>query len=56
MDMQAAVVVDEAQLSEFIQKETHPGPGSADHLGKRFLTDFRNYRLWLPFFAKVGQQ
>ena len=56
MDVQAAIVVDEAQPAELIQKETHPGPGGADHLGERFLTDSRNHRLRLPFLVKVGQQ
>jgi hypothetical protein len=39
-----------------IQKETHPGPGGADHLGKHFLTDLWNHRLRLSVLAKVGQQ
>jgi len=56
MDVQAAIVVDEAQPSELIQEETHAGPGGADHLGERFLTDLRNDELRLPVFAKVGQQ
>ena len=56
MHFHSAVVVYEAQLSELIQKETHPGPRGADPLGKRCLTDPRNNRLHLPFFAKVGQQ
>ena len=56
MDVQAAIVVDEAQLSELIQEETHPGPGGADHLGERFLTDLRNHVLRLPVLPKVGQQ
>jgi hypothetical protein len=56
VDVQAAIVVDEAQLSELIQKETHPGPRGADHLGQRFLTDPRNHQLLLPFFTKMGQQ
>jgi hypothetical protein len=33
MDAQTAIVVDEAQLSELIQKETHPGPGGATVCG-----------------------
>jgi hypothetical protein len=56
MDAQTAIVVDEAQLSELIQKETHPGPRRTDHFGKHFLTDLRNHQLHLPVFAKVGQQ
>jgi hypothetical protein len=39
---QFAVVVNEAQLVELIQKETDPGARGADHLGERFLADLRN--------------
>ena len=39
MDVHATIVVDEAQLAELVQEETHPGPRGADHLGERFLTD-----------------
>ena len=55
VDAQTAIIVDEAKLSELIQKETYPGPRGADHLGKRFLTDPRNHQLLFSFFAKVGQ-
>ena len=43
VDAQTAIIVDEAQLAELIQKEIHPGPRGADHLGQRFLTDLRNH-------------
>src|SRR5581483_6650168 len=36
--------------------KTYPGARRADHLGKRLLTDFRNYRLRLPLLAEVCQQ
>jgi hypothetical protein len=45
VDAQVAIVVDEAQLAELIQKKTHPGPRRANHLGQRLLTDLRNHRL-----------
>ena len=56
VDAQVAIVVDEAQLSELIQKEIHPRARRADHLGERLLTDLRHHLFGLPFFAKVGQQ
>jgi hypothetical protein len=56
VDVQAAIVVDEAQFAELIQKKTHSGARGADHLGERLLTDPRNHRLYLPLFTKVGEQ
>ena len=56
MNLQSAVVVNEAQLPELIQKETDTGARGADHVGQCFLTDLRNDRLRLAFFPKVGQQ
>ena len=51
-----AVVVDEAQFPEPIQKETDSRTGCAYHLGKGFLTDFRDERHWLGFLTKVSHQ
>jgi hypothetical protein len=45
VDTQTTVVVDEAELAELMQKETHPGPRRADYLGQRFLTDPRQHQL-----------
>ena len=56
MDLDAAVVVNEAQFSKFVHEETHARPGRADHLRKRLLADFRDYRLRFVFLAKVRQQ
>src|SRR5207247_956050 len=36
-ERQIAVVLDEAELLEFIQKEIHPRARRADHVGERFL-------------------
>ena len=56
VDLDAAVVVNEAQFSKFVHEETHAGPGRADHLRKRLLADFRDHRLRFVFLAKVRQQ
>src|ERR1700730_6812546 len=56
MDTDADVVVNEAQFSKFVHEETHARPGRADHLRKRLLADFRDYRLRFVFLAKVRQQ
>lgn len=52
--VQPAVVVNEAQLAEPIQKETDAGARGADHLGERFLADLRNDRLRLTLLPEVG--
>ena len=54
--LQSAVVLNEAQLPELIQKETDAGARGADHFRQHFLTDLRNDRLRLAFFPKVGQR
>ena len=56
MDLDAAVVVNEAQLSKFVHEETHARSRRADHLRKRLLADFRDQRLRFIFLAKVRQQ
>src|SRR5450631_3121577 len=56
MNFDVAVVVNEAQFSKFVHEKTHPGPRRSDHLRKRLLADFRDYRLRLAFLAKVRQQ
>jgi len=56
VDLDAAVVVNEAQFSKFVHEKTHSGPGRADHLRKRLLADLRDHRLRFLFLAKVRQQ
>ena len=57
MDLQSTLaIVDEAQLSEPVHEEADPRPGGADHLGKRLLTDLRNYRLGYALLAEMSQQ
>ena len=46
MNFQAtAVVVYEAQFTEFVHEETYAGPGRSDHLRQSFLTDLGDNRL-----------
>jgi hypothetical protein len=52
----AANVVNEAQFSKFVHKETHTRPGRADHFRKCLLADFRDYRRRSAFLAEVRQQ
>src|SRR5579863_5151712 len=56
MDVEAAVVLDKAQLSEFVHKVTHPGAGGANHSGQSFLAELRDQGLRFRFLAKVRQQ
>ena len=56
MHFHSALVVNEAQLSELIQKETHTRARGADHVGERILADLRYDRLRLALFPIVGQQ
>ena len=56
MNLQSAVIVNEAQLPKLVHEETHPGPRRPDHFGEGFLTDPGNDGLMLPVFAKAGQQ
>ena len=39
MDVQATVVVDEAELPELVHEPTDPRAGGADHLRQDFLAD-----------------
>src|SRR5680860_140576 len=54
--VQPAVVLNEAQVAELVQKETDAGARRADHLSQRVLTDLPNDRLRLAFFPKIGHE
>ena len=54
--MDAAVVGDEAKFAKFVHEEAHARTGRSDHLGERFLADFRDHRLRVAFLAEVRQQ
>jgi hypothetical protein len=56
VDLHGAVVVDEAQLPEFVHEEADAGPGRANDLRQRFLADLHGNRLRSAFFAEIGQE
>src|SRR5208283_4380265 len=56
VDLDAAVVVNEAKFSKLVHEKAHARPGRSDHLRKRLLADFRDHRLRFVFLAKVRQQ
>ena len=49
--MQAAVVLDETQLSELVHEEIYAGAGGADHFREHFLRDFGKNPLEFVFLA-----
>ena len=51
-----AVVVDEAQLPEFVHEETNARARRADDFGQRLLADRHGDRLRATVLAKIRQQ
>src|SRR6267378_6143791 len=56
MDLQAAVVMDEAHLPEPIHEVAHPRTRRADHRGQRILADLRDDALRSRLLAEVRKQ
>ena len=56
MNLQAAIVVNEAQFLESVHEETNARAGGADHPGQGLLTDFRHHGLRNALLAEVGEQ
>jgi len=51
VDLQAAVVLDEAELAEFVHEEIYAGAGGAHHFREHLLRDFGKNPLELVFLA-----
>ena len=56
MDLQAAVVLNEAQFPEPVHEEANPRAGGADHLGQSFLADLGNNGIGDGLPAEMSQQ
>ena len=56
MNLQSAVVVNEAQLPELIHKEINPFARYPDHFRQCFLIYLRNDRFGFAFLTVAGQQ
>jgi hydroxyethylthiazole kinase-like uncharacterized protein yjeF len=56
VDLDLAVVTDEAELTEFVHEVAHAGSGGADHLRQCFLADLDLDRLQAAFLAEIRQQ
>ena len=56
MDLQPPIVLDEAELPEFVHKEADAGPGRPYHFRERPLAYFCDDGLRPSLFAEVRQQ
>src|SRR3989442_3194943 len=54
VDLQPAVILDEAQLPELVHEEADARAGRADHLRQRFLADLRHDGFRPPFLADIA--
>ena len=55
MHLQTTVVVNEAELSEFVHEEVHSGAGGANHLRQSLLAQLWDDGFGLIFFSETGQ-
>jgi len=56
IDLKTAVVLNEAELSEFVHEKIEPRACWADHLCQRFLRYFGEQSVGLVFLAVTGKQ
>jgi hypothetical protein len=56
VDLDFAVVFDEAELPEFVHEEIDARTGGADHIRQGLLGDFRQHALRLILFPVAGQK
>ncbi len=56
VNLQAAVVGNEAQFSEPVHEKAHPRAGCADHFRQHLLTDLGNNSLGYSFLTKMSEQ
>src|ERR1700734_1334343 len=56
MNFQFAVVVDQAQLPEFVHEEIYARPRRSDQRGERILVHLYRYRFLAKVAAIIGQQ
>ena len=55
VDLQVAIVIDEAQFPEFVHEMAHARTRRADHFSECLLADFRDDSLGFSLLAKIGQ-
>ena len=56
MDVEPAIVVNEAQFLEFVHEHINPGARGANHFRQRFLRYFGENSLRLAFLAVASKQ
>ena len=56
VDVNLAVVLDEAQFPEFVHEKIYPGPRRANHLRQHLLRYFGKHLLRLGFLAIASEQ
>ena len=56
MNLNLPIVVDKAELPEFVHEEIHAGPCRSDHSGKRLLIDLYGCRFQTKVVAIIGQK
>jgi hypothetical protein len=48
-----AVVIDEAQSAKLVHEETNTGSCGADHFGQRFLLKSNRHDRWITFLSII---
>ena len=56
VNLDMAIIVDQAHLAELVHEETDARTRGADHFGQCLLADLREDRFRLCLFAKVREQ
>ena len=56
VNLNMAVIADEAQLPEPVHEEADARAGGPNHLGQGFLADLGDDRFWLSFIAIIRQE
>lgn len=56
VDLETAVILDEAEFSEFVHEKIHARARGADHLGEHLLRNFGEHTLGLVFLAVARQE
>jgi len=56
MDLYLPVVLDEAELTEFVHEIIDPRPSRSDPGGQSLLADFRDDGLQLSLLAEIGEK
>jgi hypothetical protein len=56
MDLQVAIVIDEAQLPEFVHEHTHAGACRADDFGQSLLANLHRDWLRTTMLPEIRQQ